>query len=63
MLRVKRDVAAAKAFFPWAQKSQGRLPHKITLDGFASGGAGIPQRASRRQADHNSILKMLEQPD
>jgi transposase-like protein len=34
MLRVKRDVAAAKAFFPRAQKSQGRLPHKITLDGY-----------------------------
>jgi transposase-like protein len=34
LLRAKRDVAAAKAFFRRAFKSQGRLPHKITLDGY-----------------------------
>jgi transposase-like protein len=33
-LRAKRDVAAAKAFFRKAFKSQGRLPEKITLDGY-----------------------------
>ena len=34
LLRAKRDVAAAKAFFRQAFKSQGRLPQKITLDGY-----------------------------
>jgi transposase-like protein len=33
-LRAKRDVAAAKAFFRRAFKSQGRLPRAITLDGY-----------------------------
>src|ERR1700733_13941941 len=40
LLRAKRDVAAAKAFFRRASSAQGRLPHKITLDGYqASHGA------------------------
>ncbi len=34
LLRAKRDVAAAKVFFRWAFRGQGRLPHKITLDGY-----------------------------
>jgi transposase-like protein len=34
LLRAKRDVAAAKAFFRRAFRRQGRLPHKITLDGY-----------------------------
>ncbi len=34
LLRAKRDVAAAKAFFRRAFKSQGQLPQKITLDGY-----------------------------
>ncbi|KAF2988793.1 hypothetical protein MJC1_04132 [Methylocystis sp. MJC1] len=34
LLRVKRDVAAAKAFFHRALKGQGRLPRAITLDGY-----------------------------
>ena len=34
LLRAKRDVAAAKAFFRRAFKSQGRLTQKITLDGY-----------------------------
>jgi len=42
LLRAKRDVAAAKAFFRRAFKSQGRLPWKITLDGYqASHRAGV----------------------
>lgn len=36
LLRAKRDVAAAKGFFRRAFKSQGRLPEKITLDGYSS---------------------------
>ncbi len=34
LLRAKRDVAAAKAFFRRAFGRQERLPHKITLDGY-----------------------------
>jgi len=34
LLRAKRDVAAAKAFFRRAFKSQGRLPRAISLDGY-----------------------------
>jgi len=34
LLRAKRAVAAAKAFFRRAFKGQGRLPQKITLDGY-----------------------------
>ncbi len=34
LLRAKRDVAAAKAFFHRAFKSQGKLPRAITLDGY-----------------------------
>jgi hypothetical protein len=32
--QMKRDVAAAKAFFRRAFSAQGRLPHKITLDSY-----------------------------
>jgi transposase-like protein len=36
MLRAKRDVAAAKAFFQQAIKNQGQPPKTITLDGYAA---------------------------
>ena len=45
LLRAKRDVAAAKAFFRRAFKSQGRLPRAITLDGY--------------QASHRAALEIL----
>ena len=47
LLRAKRDVAAAKAFFHRAFKSQGRLPQKITLDGY--------------QASHRAAREFLAQ--
>ena len=47
LLRAKRDVAAAKAFFRRAFKSRDRLPQKITLDGY--------------QASHRAAREILEQ--
>ena len=47
LLRAKRDVAAAKAFFRRAFASRGRLPHKITLDGY--------------QASHRAARELLAQ--
>ena len=47
LLRAKRDVAAAKAFFRRAFASRGRLPHKITLDGY--------------QASHRAVREVLAQ--
>jgi putative transposase len=35
-LSARRDVAAVKALFQKAIKSQGRTPHTITLDGYAA---------------------------
>jgi transposase-like protein len=47
LLRAKRDVAAAKAFFHRAFASRGRPPHKITLDGY--------------QASHRAAREVLAQ--
>ena len=47
LLRAKRDVAAAKAFFRRAFEAQGRLPQKITLDGY--------------QASHRAARECLEE--
>jgi transposase-like protein len=47
LLRARRDVAAAKAFFRRSFASRGRLPHKITLDGY--------------QASHRAAREVLEQ--
>ena len=47
LLRAKRDVAAAKAFFRRAFKSRGRLPRAITLDGY--------------QASHRAAREILDE--
>jgi transposase-like protein len=47
LLRAKRDVVAAKAFFRRAFKNQGRLPRVITLDGY--------------QASHRAAREILKE--
>ena len=47
LLRAKRDVAAAKAFFRRAFRGQDGLPHKITLDGY--------------QASHRAANEVLDE--
>ena len=67
LLRAKRDVAAAKAFFRRAFKSQGRLPQKITLDGYqASHRAareilGEHQRGKRTKICLTDLNNLIEQ--
>jgi len=69
LLRAKRDVAAAKAFFRRAFKSQGRLPQKITLDGYqASHRAareilGEHQRGKRTKIRSSKYLNNLIEQD
>lgn len=48
-LSPKRDVAAAKAFFRKALKTQGRAPDSITLDGY--------------EASHRAVREMLIEND
>ena len=51
-LSSRRDVAAAKAFFRKALKTQGRPPRVITLDGYAAS-----HRAVRELPDENEVWK------
>jgi putative transposase len=46
----RRDVAAARAFFRKALKTQGRPPRVITLDGYA-----VSHRAVRELPDENEV--------
>ncbi|MGF6637783.1 transposase-like protein [Paraburkholderia sp. MM6662-R1] len=58
MLRAKRDVKAAKAFFKKALKHQGKPPKTISLDGYAA-----PQRAVREMKVRSSkyLNNLIEQ--
>ena len=63
LLRAKRDVAAAKVFFRRAFRGQGRLRHKITLDGYQASHRAASEvlgRASRGKSMRDPILKMFE---
>jgi transposase-like protein len=51
-LSPKRDVAAAKAFFRKALRTQGRAPLRITLDGYAAS-----HRAVREMPSENVVWK------
>ena len=56
LLRAKRDVAAAKAFFRRAFKSQCSLPRAITFDGYqASHRAARELLATHRRGDRTKL--------
>jgi transposase-like protein len=55
LLRAKRDVAAANAFFRRAFRSQARAPHKITLDGYQAS-----HRAAKEVLDEHSAGNRCE---
>jgi transposase-like protein len=57
LLRAKRDVAAAKAFFRRAFKTQGRLPRKITLDGYQAWGRAAREFLVQRQGGARTKIR------
>jgi transposase-like protein len=57
LLRAKRDVAAAKTFFQKAFKSQGRLPEKITLDGYQAAHRAAREFLSEHQGGERTKIQ------
>ena len=55
--RAKRDVAAAKAFFRRAFKSQGRLPQKITLDGYQASHRAVREILGEHQQGKRTLIR------
>src|SRR5271166_5349008 len=64
-LSTRRDVAAAKAFFRKAVKTQGSTPTTITLDGYAASHRAVREMLADGQlaADTKLIIEVSEQPD
>lgn len=65
-LSAKRDVAAAKAFFAKAIKSQGLAPKTITLDGYAASHRAVREMKTDEllpRARDVAIVEVLEQLD
>jgi transposase-like protein len=57
LLRTKRDVAAAKAFFRRAFKTQGRLPRAITLDGYQASHRAVREVLGEHQRGKGTVLR------
>lgn len=56
-LSPKRDVAAAKAFFRKALRTQGRAPISITLDGYAASHRAVRERPGENEAWRHTKLR------
>jgi transposase-like protein len=56
-LSPKRDVAAAKAFFRKALKTQGRAPASITLDGYAASHRAVREMPAENDAWEETKLR------
>ena len=61
-LSAKRDVAAAKAFFRKAIKSQQRCPQTITLDGYAASHRAVRELKADGWLPANTKLRSVEIP-
>jgi IS6 family transposase len=59
-LSSKRDVAAAKAFFRKAIKSQGSIPRMITLDGYAASHRAVREMKADGQLNEHTKLRPLK---
>jgi transposase-like protein len=57
LLRAKRDVAAAKAFFRRAFKTQGRLPRAITLDGYQASSRAVKEFLGEHRRGNRTDLR------
>jgi transposase-like protein len=65
-LSTRRNVAAAKAFFRKAVKSQGSIPTTITLDGYAASHRAVRELKAAGQLAANTnpaFIEVPEQPD
>ena len=62
LLRAKRDVAAAKAFFRRAFMRQGRLPQKITLDGYQASHRAVKEALGEQVPDFSNAFGPLRIP-
>ena len=56
-LSPKRDVAAAKAFFRKALRTQGRAPVSVTLDGYAASHRAVREMPTENKAWKQSKLR------
>src|SRR6202047_2990011 len=63
LLRAKRDVAAAKAFFRRALQRQGQLPHKITLDGYQASHRGAAEALSEHPEGNQCKIRSSKYVD
>ena len=60
LLRAKRDVASAKAFFRRAFKNQGRPPRAITLDGHQASHRAAREILGQHRRGKRTKIRVLE---